>query len=89
MTVEPEVVSIPEETPPSNTNEQSIDPVEDESLTPPLLPNMKVKASENNGFKEIIKEVKQNNANWDMFADDHSFKKEYNVSFNVIFILHL
>ncbi|KAK4877752.1 hypothetical protein RN001_010258 [Aquatica leii] len=47
---------------------------EEESLTPPLLPNMKTKAVE----IKVEKEVKVKKTEWDMFADEQSFKKEHN-----------
>lgn len=49
-----------------------------ESLTPPLLPNMKVKPTEDEKEKE--KEVKVKRADWDMFADQDIFKADTNVN---------
>lgn len=52
---------------PNNADRQVVVHSE-ESLTPPLLPNMKIKNVE----KVEVKPVKQ--TNWDMFAEQDSYK---------------
>ncbi|KAF5278924.1 hypothetical protein FQR65_LT15483 [Abscondita terminalis] len=47
---------------------------EEESLTPPLLPNMKTKVVD----AKVEKEIKVKKTEWDMFADEQSFKREHN-----------
>lgn len=59
---------------------------EDESLTPPLLPNMKIKVEGKHDDIKTEKEVKSKRLDWDMFADEHSFKKEHNVSYRCQFV---
>lgn len=69
-----EAKEIPQEpgTPMETTNEV------EESLTPPLLPNMKVKSPSDE--KEMEKENKLKRVNWDMFAEQDIFKADTSVS---------
>ncbi|KAK5642870.1 hypothetical protein RI129_009037 [Pyrocoelia pectoralis] len=62
-------VAEPPQQPTNETNEAN----QEESLTPPLLPNMKTKTVD----VKIDKEMKVKRPEWDMFADDQSFKKEH------------
>lgn len=57
-------------------------PVE-ESLTPPLLPNMLVAAQPQAVDDKMEKEGKKRN-NWDMFADEAPGKAEVNVSYQFL-----
>lgn len=74
----------PEESVTIQQNDYETENNEEESLTPPLLPNMKIKlateAEATDDNKKVEKEIKQRNADWDMFADEHCFKSEHNVS---------
>ncbi|KAF5292109.1 hypothetical protein FQA39_LY14064 [Lamprigera yunnana] len=78
--VEPEPIITIEATPPTTidvpeeTNNKENEANVEESLTPPLLPNMKPKVVE----AKPEKEVKVKKTDWDMFADEQSFKKEHN-----------
>lgn len=66
-------VKIVEPDPEPEVIEEKSDNIE-QSLTPPLLPNMKIVDPEK---KE---EVKAKRNDWDMFADQDSFKTNTNVS---------
>lgn len=52
----------------------------EESLTPPLLPNMKMKDKENQKENNDNNDVKTKTNDWDMFADQDIFKDNTNVS---------
>lgn len=53
----------------------------EESLTPPLLPSMKVKSPSDEKEMEKEKETKIKRVDWDMFAEQDIFKADTNVSF--------
>lgn len=58
----------------------------EESLTPPLLPNMKVKnQSQVQNEKKVEKDNKVKKSQWDMFAEQDIFKADTNVRFFLIF----
>jgi hypothetical protein len=60
----------------SSNEKEKINDEPEESHTPPLLPNMKVKPFMN----EKEKDNKIKKANWDMFADQDIFKADTNVN---------
>lgn len=64
----------PPQPPQEQPAKESTESNPEESLTPPLLPNMKAMAVE----VKTDKDVKIKRPEWDMFADEHSFKKEHN-----------
>lgn len=64
-------------------NEITISDDDEESLTPPLLPSMKVINKETTNSKEGEKKNekdKNKKSEWDMFADQDIFKSSTNVS---------
>lgn len=66
----------------SDEKEENHKYVVEESLTPPLLPSMKVKSeTENLNDKKTEKEVKVKKSEWDMFAEQDIFKADTNVCF--------
>lgn len=68
-------------TPMETTNEV------EESLTPPLLPNMKVKSPSDEKEIEKEKENKLKRVNWDMFAEQDIFKADTSVSKILLIII--
>ncbi|XP_044257638.1 serine/threonine-protein kinase PRP4 homolog isoform X2 [Tribolium madens] len=61
------------------TPEKKEEPEPEESHTPPLLPNMKIKP-----INEKEKETKTKKPNWDMFADQDIFKEDTNSPSTII-----
>lgn len=59
---------------------EKINKSEEESHTPPLPPELKMKLNEQQ--KKGLKNKNKDNNNWDMFAEQDTFKNDCNVSFN-------
>lgn len=79
-----------EKEPDSSEKEKNDDTSVEESLTPPLLPNMKVKnPSELQNEKKLEKESKVKRNQWDMFAEQDIFKADTNVCFSFIIFIDI
>lgn len=76
----PEIVDIEErkELEEEKSSEEKEEKVSEESLTPPLLPNMKTVELNDK------KTDKAKRSDWDMFAEQDIFKADTNVSFGSI-----
>lgn len=80
---EPKTPEIPETTTPEPSKDEvkETTTAEEESHTPPLPPDMKVKLlGDKKGDKDGKTKGDQKINNWDMFAEQDIFKNEYNVS---------
>lgn len=77
---EPKVDLPPEETKEEKKEVDTEEKIE-ESLTPPLLPNMKIKiqSSQSSEKKKEEKDNKTKKNQWDMFAEQDTFKEDTEV----------
>lgn len=70
---------IPKADSPTEDHENKENRTEDESHTPPLPPDMKLKLFGSDKKSDSKSKTDNKNNNWDMFAEQDIFKNDYNV----------